>query len=131
MEQIKIEIKTLTPSNNKLIRMHFRNYKKFKDRLAWELFAELVDHDDQIPKATNPEDYRKVKLNSYRVSLLDEDNFNGGLKPLIDCMKELKVIYDDSPKYFSYEAEQVKVSKKSDQKTEIIFFLTQPDTASS
>jgi len=62
-----------------------------------------------------------VKFISYRVSLLDEDNFNGGLKPLIDCMKEMDIIYDDAPDFFSYEAEQVRVKSKSEQRTEIEF----------
>lgn len=118
MKEIKIIIKSLTPSLNKYIRTYWTKRTKLKDDLAWEVFAELREQNPNYEVITKP---RKMRLNivSYRKSFLDKDNFIGGLKPLIDAIKELKLIYDDSPEFLEDKYEQKIEKKRKNQRTEI------------
>ena len=92
---------------------------ELKDDFAWEVFAELQEQNPDYEVITTP---RKMKLNivSYRKSFLDKDNFIGGLKPLIDAIKELKLIYDDSPEFLDDDYKQKIEKKRKNQRTEII-----------
>jgi len=119
MNQLKIIIKTLTPSLNPLLRMNrFKRLEK-KESFAWEVFVELQEQNPDYDVIATP---RKMRMNiiSYRKSFLDRDNFVGGLKPLIDAIKELRLIYDDSEEFLNLEAEQRIEKKKKNNRTEII-----------
>ena len=89
---------------------------QLKKEIAWELLV-LTDKLD-IPPATKPLP-RTVKITSYRVSLLDEDNLYGSVKILLDCLIDQKLIYDDRPTLLELDVSQVKVGKRKDQRTEI------------
>lgn len=60
-----------------------------------------------------------VRIKSFRKRLIDRDNLWGGSKILIDCLKDLNVIQDDSEKYIDLHIEQEKVSSEIDERTEI------------
>jgi hypothetical protein len=51
--------------------------------------------------------WRIVRLYSGRHRLMDFGNLVGGFKPAADCLTELGVIVDDSPKYFKADYEQL------------------------
>ena len=118
MHEIKITIKSSSRSLNDLLRMHWAVRKKLKDDLAWEVFAELNKVDPGHEVVRTPQKVF-MKITSYRKSFLDKDNFFGGLKELIDVIKELRLIYDDSPEYLNLEAEQKIEKKRKEQRTEI------------
>lgn len=65
-----------------------------------------------------------VRITSYRVKLLDEDNLRGGCKALADLLKVAGLIEDDSPEHIRLETPQVKVEKKAHQRTEIEIIFT-------
>ena len=119
MEKTRIIIKTLTPSLNKVLRMNRWKRMELKEEFAWEVYAELHEQNPNYEVIATP---RKMRMNivSYRKSFLDRDNFIGGLKVLIDSIKELRLIYDDSPEYLDLEAEQKIEKKRKNQRTEII-----------
>ena len=119
MNEIKIVIKRPTISLNRLLRMNRWKRMELKEEFAWEVYAELHEQNPDYEVIATP---RKMKLNiiSYRKSFLDRDNFIGGLKVLIDSIKELRLIYDDSPEYLGLEAEQKIEKKRKNQRTEII-----------
>ena len=119
MEKTRIIIKTLTPSLNKVLRMNRWKRMELKEEFAWEVYAELHEQNPDYEVIATP---RKMRMNivSYRKSFLDRDNFIGGLKVLIDSIKELRLIYDDSPEYLGLEAEQKIEKKRKNQRTEII-----------
>ena len=72
----KILIPRTTISNNKLMRMHFRARMKHRDMWKDEV-AVACGH---VP-AVSTYERRTAKIFSYRHKrLLDQDNFNGGLK---------------------------------------------------
>lgn len=118
-DEAKLIIKSLSPSLNKLLRMHWGERKKLKEDLAWEVFAELNKLNPDYEVVVIPQKVF-IKITSYRKSFLDKDNFIGGLKPLIDAIKELKLIYDDSEEFLNLEAEQRIEKKKKSNRTEII-----------
>ena len=119
MNQVKIIIKSLTPSLNKLLRMHWQKRTELKDSLAWEVFAEMNKQNPNYEVITTPRKMR-LRIISCRKSFLDRDNFIGGLKILIDSIKELRLIYDDSPEYLDDDYEQKIEKKRKNQRTEII-----------
>ena len=125
MKETKIVIKSLTPSLNLLLRMNRWKRMELKENLAWEVFAELQEQNPGYEVITT---LRKMKLNiiSYRKSFLDRDNFVGGLKTLIDAIKELRIIYDDSPMFLDLEAEQKIEKKRKNQRTEITISHVSP-----
>jgi len=118
MKKTKIIIKTLTPSLNKLLRMNRWKMMELKEAFAWEVYAELHEQNPNYEVIVTA---RKMKLNiiSCRKSFLDKDNFIGGLKPLVDSIKGLRLIYDDSPEFLDLEAEQKIEKKRKNQRTEI------------
>ena len=119
MNEIKIVIKRPTISLNKLLRTNRWKRMELKEEFAWEVYAGIHEQNPDHEAITTP---RKMKLNiiSYRKSFLDRDNFIGGLKVLIDSIKELRLIYDDSPEYLGLEAKQEIEKKRKNQRTEII-----------
>jgi len=125
VDEVKIVIRSLTPSLNPLLRMCRFKRLELKDDFAWEVFAELREQNPDYEVITKP---RKMRLNivSYRKSFLDKDNFIGGLKPLIDAIKELKLIYDDSPEFLDDKYEQKIEKKRKNQRTEITIFRVGP-----
>jgi Holliday junction resolvase RusA-like endonuclease len=60
-----------------------------------------------------------VRITRYSCRPLDCDNYAGGCKPLIDQLRYAKLIRDDDPESVQIEFIQVKVPKKSQERTEI------------
>jgi Holliday junction resolvase RusA-like endonuclease len=48
----------------------------------------------------------KLTITSYRLKELDEDNLHAGAKILIDAIKDVRLIKDDSPKWIDLELRQ-------------------------
>mgnify|MGYP000717891661 CR=1 FL=1 len=110
-------IPALTPSLNKLVkgRTHWAVYRKMKE--DWFYLVKLATQDLEIPPARDFE-LRRVEATSYRVSLLDQDNLEGGMKLLWDAMVDAGYLYDDGPRFKETgEITQVRVRKRRDEKT--------------
>ena len=116
MPESKIIINMLTPSLNKFLRTHFMKRYWLKDQFMWLL---KIAGSGSIDEAGEREK-RKIKLISYRKSFLDKDNFIGGCQPLINALKGLRLIYDDSSEFLDLETEQVIEKKRNNWRTEII-----------
>lgn len=101
---MKLIIPRVTPSLNEWQRAHWRTRKKINETWAWEVFIaymqkERSEHGQAISK-------KEVTIISCRKQLCDQDNFIGGLKPLIDALKKNNLIVDDSPDWIDLEAVQ-------------------------
>ena len=100
-----------TPSLNELMRWKYNKQVRFRYGLHR---AELYGVLDAQPESWSPpglrEDSEKVHATIARYSsgTLDDDNFRGGCKPLVDALKKYGYIYDDSPQHFHCEYAQVK-----------------------
>jgi hypothetical protein len=105
----------LTPSLNRLLRMNYRKRKKMKESLAWEIKAALSEQDLEIDPG--PEK-RRLSVVSFRKKLLDQDNYIGGLKLLIDGLVDLELLHDDSPEFLELEKLEQRIDL-SNPRTEI------------
>ena len=118
---MKLTISSLPPSTNQLERMHWAVKKRMRSSFAWELVAALGETDMRLPplligpKAPK----RRIAITIYRPRLLDDDNCAGGLKPLLDAMRDLGLLRNDSPKWMDL-VKPVQYVSKDNQRTEIL-----------
>lgn len=114
--KIKIELPgVVTPSLNKLLRMHFRNRMRLKRDYEWLLIA--AEANEEKYKAGWGE-RRRVSVTSYRKSLLDFDNLVGSFKILIDALQSQELIFLDEPKFLDLTVSQELDPKNT--RTEIV-----------
>lgn len=94
---IKLTIPVVLPSLNKLERMHWAVKKKLRKRFADEVHAAWWESGD--PVKVGPQKLRLSTTIYWKSRRLDEDNAMGSLKILIDAMRDVGLIYRDSPKW--------------------------------
>jgi hypothetical protein len=102
-ETMKIIVPMVPPSGN-VLRRTYRNphaYRKLRDE--WQSTIRFL-----LPAGS-----REVVLGKMNVAihvehgrLYDEDNLHSGLKPVIDCLRLLGLIFQDSPKYLDLRVSQ-------------------------
>jgi hypothetical protein len=93
---ISLTIRTLPPSPNQ--RMHWAAKKKLRETFAKEIYCGCFE-ELESPLWGCP---RKMILSTriyWKTRRLDEDNAFGSLKILIDAMRDIGLIYRDSPKW--------------------------------
>ena len=107
-DSIKITIPGLSPSRNETdkwtAKRQFWQKRKLKEIYGWLIFKDLNSQriDLENIQVTAPVK-RKVIFTSYRSRRLDSDNLSGGLKYLRDTLKDVRLIYDDSPRWLKAE----------------------------
>ncbi len=114
--KLKIVVPELTPSNNTLIRMHFRRRSALNIEWVWRIKAALMMDNVDLTKLK----FRKkryVQIISYRKKLVDTDNLIGGAKCLIDSLVKNEILIDDNPSHLCLVV-QGEIDLKS-QRTEI------------
>ena len=101
---------SVTPSLNKLHsnRWQMLNWKK-------QYLGELRNYD--LAYGLEKPTKTKLTIIRYGSRLLDIDNLNGGCKPLIDSIKQLCLIWDDSPKWCEIHISQ-QLCPRLQEKTE-------------
>lgn len=87
-------------SANQMLRKHWAVRKREQSRLKWTVIDALASTGMPLP----PIFYRsavpmRMTVRVFRKRRLDYDNAIAGLKPLVDVIKELGIIHDDSPKW--------------------------------
>jgi len=107
----------LTPSLNKLVRMHWRKRQELQQAWDWEVKAAMRKTYQEI---TFDYPKRSVRIVSYRKRISDEDNFIGGLKPLIDALVHNHLLVDDSNKFMVLEPRPSQERDLKNQRTEVI-----------
>ena len=123
-DSIKITIPGLSPSRNETdkwtAKRQFWRKRDLKVAYSWEICADLDSkgiylQDIQVTAPVK----RKVIFTSYRSRRLDSDNLSGGLKYLRDTLKDVRLIYDDSPRWLKAEYRQQIDSKNHRVEVEI------------
>jgi hypothetical protein len=71
------------------------------------------------------EPQHRIIITRYAPRCLDIDNYAGGCKSLIDCLKEANLIPDDDPASINVEFRQKKC-RQTEQRTEIELFTLTP-----
>lgn len=100
---MRMEIKAIPPSLNKVLNMHFRAKTDLKAN--WRALIRT-----QVIPGTYPaaEGKRRVRVTLHHSRLYDDDNAAGACKVIFDALRAWKLIRDDSRKYLEQHIEQVK-----------------------
>lgn len=137
-----------TPSGNGTVGKHWSKVYQLKKAVAGHLLASLTEmtkvenrmSNDLIQSAkrvvmkiamgvrlptkrgkkpAKPEVPARLRIERVTVSLCDEDNFKGGTKGLVDCLRYAfpTVLLDDAPGYVVMEHVQTKCGSKCEQGT--------------
>ena len=101
-----------TPSLNEIQGQHWSYARREKESLRWSL-ASALNHIPAIPKAAGR---RRLTIVRHGRGRLDQDNLAGGVKWLVDAIKERRLILDDNPEECELVCQQV-VSRTADPHT--------------
>jgi hypothetical protein len=95
-------------STNQLERLHWAAKKKMRSQLAWKIRFALLALGYAVPREPSEVEPSKVlvKIRSYRQRRLDPDNVYGGIKIILDAMRDVGLLHNDSPKWIALEVEQ-------------------------
>jgi len=98
---MRIFISKKVESLNVMLKLHWSKRYKLRnewEREIWALF------NGKVPRSNCKMD---IKITSCRKKMIDQDNFVGGCKPILDSMKKLGLIVDDSAAWVKVEYEQL------------------------
>lgn len=116
MEPIEFELNYLIPSLNRQLRIHWTKRRRIRHDLL--LLLKVSGVDLRLDKERRASRYRmrRVVIRRFALQLMDADNLHGAMKPLIDAMCEVDIIFDDDNIHLSLFIDQEKVSHRSEQK---------------
>ena len=89
--------------------MHFAQ----RSRLKKAIEIQLVGFGEPIVQLLPVVDLKIVRYYGYRKRAFDLDNLYGSVKLLVDAMRSLEIIAEDTPKHISLTVEQEKSPDKS------------------
>lgn len=101
---IRIVLPEATPSLNQLLRMHWAKRRRMAKGAALAIRMQTL----AAPVASEK---RRVRIERHGKKTLDEDNAYGGCKLVIDCLKDLDLLVDDSPRWLELEVTQSRCAK--------------------
>lgn len=101
---IKLEIPEASPSLNEHKWKHWSHHLKL--RKHWSMLVMIAKNEARMPNVIAPPTKVTVKIIREGRRLLDTDNFIGGLKCVIDSLREQHLIMDDSPDHMTLMTEQ-------------------------
>lgn len=111
---ITLQIPEATPSQNKYHYSHWSKARDDKKRWSSRLFAQLVclcakeRNTLQFYWATGK---RKLTVSRHGKKKLDPSNLIGGIKGIIDCLVEMKLLVDDDDDHLELSANNAKLPK--------------------
>jgi Holliday junction resolvase RusA-like endonuclease len=96
---MKFTILTELPSANKLLRMHWAKRRQIKAVILTELWVQKLGQG-----IFNTGERKKIKKSVlitiyHRTRRFDKDNAYAAVKPVVDCLRQLGLIYNDSPRW--------------------------------
>ena len=97
---------------NGLIRQHFHSAKKTKEKFRLLIMSQTKNR--HVGRVI-------IEYVGYKIRLMDWDNFSASFKHIGDALVSAGVIEDDNPKIIiNFLPRQIKVSKRKEQRVEII-----------
>lgn len=104
LKPLLFEVAEVVPSLNRLLRMHWTQRRRLIQRWSW-LVLGAVRGRDTLPVG---QFVGRVRIRVIRRShhTLDDDNLAGSAKVILDALKRIGVIEDDSPAHVQLVCEQ-------------------------
>lgn len=110
---ITLSIPEASPSLNEHKWKHWTHHLRL--RRHWSLLVMVAKNEARV--TSEPLEMSAVKITREGHRKLDHDNFVGGLKSLIDSLREQRLIVDDSPEHMILTTEQIQIPKKQYPRT--------------
>lgn len=110
---IILTIPEASPSLNEHKWKHWTHHLRL--RRHWSLLVMVAKNEARVNG--EPIENAAVKITREGHGKLDHDNFVGGLKCLIDSLREQRLIVDDSPEHMTLTTVQIQVPKKQYPRT--------------
>lgn len=120
--QIVMQFDQLPPSNNQLLRMHWRRRKQLLD--AWIFHVKTQAQELNLP-AERPAWRMRVQANFLVYRLMDDDNAEARFKLIGDALVKAGLLLDDNSAALQLEVLQSKVAR-NDQKTVLRIDVLEP-----
>ena len=111
----KITIPVIVPSVNETNKLHWGARDRLKRSFVAHIRGAIHDMDMKINKLEKPKK-RRVRIYSFRKKVMARDHSWASHKQMIDALKELGLIWDDSEKYIDLRVFQL---EHPEVKTEI------------
>ena len=103
---MKLDIPDVPPSLNVLMRLHWRNQQKLRDK--WKLLVRSQLNGNYLKAIVKV----RATVTMYHARLYDADNAYGACKVLVDALKDWRLIYDDTKQYLELHVKQEKFPHK-------------------
>lgn len=114
----KIELPVELPTPNQLLRMHWRQRHKLKGEYTLLLKAAGANE----KRYRSGQEKRKISIISYRKKQMrDPDNLYFTAKILLDSIRDVGLIWDDSMKFINLSVSQE--TDKENPRTEVIVYV--------
>jgi Holliday junction resolvase RusA-like endonuclease len=112
---VRITLLIVPPSGSVYTREHWAVKRELRKRFGWVM---LMEQRLQMPTLPPAEGKRAVKITIHRNRPLDKDNLYSGCKPMIDAMRDIRLIKNDSPKWIELSVSQ-EACHRGQERTEI------------
>jgi len=95
---IEVTISEAVPSLNVTLKEHWSNKTRRRNKFQVQIGQQLILNYKSTARLRAMDKLkREVTIHSQRMRTLDQDNLTGGAKSLIDALKKLGLIVDDTP----------------------------------
>lgn len=112
MSRYTITIPDVPPSLNKVLRMHWRAKSRFLDDWEWLVRIGLpVEYERAVDVK------QQVAITIHNARTYDKDNAYGACKVILDSLKALGLIVDDSARWLDVDVRQEKSTRKDKHTT--------------
>lgn len=105
---IVLDIPDVPPSLNKVLRMHWSKKSRLALDWAWKARIAFDYQNSSILRIGK----KQVKITLHHSRMYDKDNAYGSCKVLVDCLRGLKVIQDDTAEWLELTVEQARCPHK-------------------
>jgi hypothetical protein len=117
-KMIMMTIEEPIHSGNVILRSHYRERMRILEVYEWMILAALHDTGHRMPDEA-PQHKMKIRITSYRARYLDPDRLYAGATLLVDAIKKMRLIKDDSPHWLTLRVDQEIDSKNMRTKIRI------------
>jgi hypothetical protein len=110
---VTLDIPDIPPSLNKVLNMHWRAKRKLAEKWGWEV--KIAKGQQRIQLGRN-----KVLITLWHSRFYDRDNAFGACKVLVDALRYMNIIVDDTREWLELDVMQAKCPHRERHTTIVI-----------